>query len=225
MGTSSLNPRTILLIGTADTKSQELLYIRERILAAGAGAMIMDVGVLGMPSFTPEISNIRVAAAAGTSLETVVGLRDENEAMIRMATGAARIARQLHAGGEIHGVLALGGTMGTDLALEVTAALPLGMPKLIVSTVAYSHLIPPERLAPDLMMVLWSGGLYGLNSHCKAILNQAAGAIVGASGVALLPAPERPLVAVSSLGQSSLTYMLSLVPALEARGFAPAGLR
>ncbi len=221
MGSGSLTSRTVLLIGTADTKAQELLFIKDRIVAAGANAIIMDVGILGTPSLGAEIPNSRVATAAGTTLEAIVSLRDENEAMTIMASGAVRIARELHATGTVHGVLAIGGTMGTDLALEVTAALPVGLPKLIVSTIAYSPLIPPDRLAPDLMMVLWSGGLHGLNSHCKAILSQAAGAIVGACGSMASPAPRRPLIAVSSLGQSSLSYMLSLIPALEARGFEP----
>jgi len=99
----------------------------------------------------------------------------------------------------------------------VTAALPLGMPKFIVSTVAYSHLIPPERLAPDLMMILWAGGLYGLNSICRSILGQAAGAVLGASRVAQPLVRDRPRVAISSLGKSCLSYMLRLTPALEAR--------
>ena len=222
MGSGSLTSRTVLLIGTADTKAQELLFIRDCIVAAGANALIMDVGILGTPFFSAEIPSSRVAAAAGSSLEAIASLRDENEAMITMAAGAVRIARELHATGTVHGVLAIGGTMGTDLALEVTAALPVGLPKLIVSTIAYSPLIPPERLAPGLMMVLWSGGgLYGLNSHCKAILSEAAGAIIGACRSVLSPAPVRPLIAVSSLGQSSLSYMVSLIPGLEARGFEP----
>ena len=181
----------------------------------------MDVGILGAASFRADIPNSRVAAAAGTDLKAIASLHDENEAMVIMAAGAVRIARELHSTGTVHGVLAIGGTMGTDLALEVTAALPVGLPKLLVSTIAYSPLIPPERLAPDLMMVLWSGGLYGLNSHCRAILSQAAGAIVGACASVVPSTPDRPLIAVSSLGQSSLSYMLSLIPALEARGFEP----
>src|SRR5690606_6158751 len=123
--------------------------------------------------------------------------------------------------GQVHGVLALGGTMGTDLALDVTAALPLGMPKFIVSTVAYSHLIPPERLAPDLMMILWAGGLYGLNSICRSILSQAAGAVLGACRTVVPVQTQRPRVAVSSLGKSCLSYMVRLTPALEARGYEP----
>jgi uncharacterized protein (UPF0261 family) len=109
--------------------------------------------------------------------------------------------------------------MGTDLALDVALALPLGFPKLIVSTIAFSHLIPPERIAADLMMILWAGGLYGLNATCTAVLSQACGAIVGASRSAIRPRPERPIVALTSLGKSCLSYMVELKPQLEARGY------
>lgn len=222
MAAGSLKPRTILLIGTADTKADELLFIKGCIEAAGARAIVMDVGVLGAPPFAPEYPNSAVAAAAGTTLAAIVALGDENQAMTRMAEGAVNIASSLNATGDIHGVLALGGTMGTDLALDVTAALPLGMPKLVVTTIAYSHLIPPERLAPDLMMILWAGGLYGLNSVCKSILSQAAGAILGACGAVVAPTSGRPLVGISSLGKSCLSYMVSLTPALAARGYESA---
>jgi uncharacterized protein (UPF0261 family) len=129
-----------------------------------------------------------------------------------------RVSLELHGAGRVHGVLALGGTMGTDLALDVAAALPLGVPKFVVSTVAFSHLVPPERLAPDLMMILWAGGLYGLNSICRSILGQAAGAVLGACRTAA-PAFERPMVAISSLGKSCLRYMVTLKPELERRGY------
>jgi len=111
--------------------------------------------------------------------------------------------------------------MGTDLALDVTSALPLGMPKFIVSTVAYSHLIPADRLAPDLMMILWAGGLYGLNSVCRSILSQAAGAVMGACSAVVAPGKQRPRVAIGSLGKSCLSYMVDLNPELEKRGFEP----
>jgi len=210
---------TILLIGTADTKSDELLYLRERIEAAGAQVVLMDVGVLAPGHAHPEISNQAVAEAAGSSLAAVVATGDENQAMTLMALGAARLGAQLQLEGRIQGMLALGGTMGTDLALDVAAALPLGVPKVVLSTVAYSHLIPPERITPDLMMVLWAGGLYGLNSLCRSALSQAAGAVVGACQTAEPPLPQRPLVGMTSLGKSCLRYMVALKPALEARGF------
>ena len=211
----------ILIVGTADTKADELHFMKRCIEAEGAEALIMDVGVLGTPSFPPEVPNTAVAAAAGTTLEAIAALGDENEAMKAMAAGAVRLTLDLYREGRVHGLLALGGTMGTDLALDVTAALPLGMPKFIVTTVAYSHLIPPERLAPDLMMILWAGGLYGLNSICRSILSQAAGAVLGACSTVETPRPERPRVAIGSLGKSCLSYMVDLNPALEARGYEP----
>lgn len=73
---------------------------------------------------------------------------DENSSMTLMAHGAARLTRQLCDDGRIDAMIAIGGTMGTDLALEVALALPLGFPKLIVSTIAFSHLIPPSASPP-----------------------------------------------------------------------------
>lgn len=212
-------PSTILLIGTADTKADELLFMKQCIEAEGGAALVMDVGVLGRAPFEPEFANTDVAAAAGTTIAAIAALGDENAAMTKMAEGAVNVALKLYAQGRVQGVLALGGTMGTDLALDVTAALPLGMPKFVVSTVAFSHLIPPERLAPDLMMILWAGGLYGLNSICRSILSQASGAILGACRTVTPPHTEAPLVAISSLGKSCLNYMVTLKPELERRGY------
>jgi uncharacterized protein (UPF0261 family) len=209
----------ILVVGTADTKADELLFIKACIERQGGSGQIMDVGVLGTPAFTPEVSNHEVAAAAHSTLARVAELGDENEAMKVMAAGAVSLAVSRYRRGEVDGLLALGGTMGTDLALDVTAALPVGMPKLIVTTVAHSHLIPPDRLAPDLMTILWAGGLFGLNSICRSILSQAAGAILGACGAVERPSPDRPAVAIGGLGKSCLSYMVDLKPALEKRGF------
>ena len=211
---------TILMIGTVDTKADELRFMRRCIEQGGGRVLLMNVGVLGHAGAACEIAHTEVAAAAGRSIEAIQTLGDENAAMTLMAAGAVRIALKLQREGAIQGVLALGGTMGTDLALDVTAALPLGFPKFVISTVAYSHLIPPERLAPDLMMILWAGGLYGLNSICQSILSQAAGAVLGAcQAVAAAPVTVRPMVAISSLGKSALSYMVTLKPALEARGY------
>ena len=210
---------TILLVGTADTKSDELAFLRECMLAQGAQVRLMDVGVLAAGHAPVDIANTEVAAAAGTTLQAVVDSGDENAAMTLMARGAAVIASRLHAQGQIQGLLALGGTMGTDLALDVAAALPLGCPKVLISTVAYSHLIPPERITPDLIMVLWAGGLYGLNSLCRSALTHAAGAVVGAARAALSLRTDRPLVGMTSLGKSCLAYMVALQPALQARGY------
>ena len=209
----------ILVIGTFDTKSDELAYLRNRIEDQGARAVCMDVSVLGDPAVDVEISKQEVAAAAGSSIEQAAAAGDENSAMQIMARGAAALAEDLHSAGRIDAMVAIGGTMGTDLALDCARALPTGVPKVIVSTVAFSPLIPADRLAADVQMILWAGGLYGLNSLCRAALSQAAGSVVGAARAAIPPAGDRPVIGMTSLGSSCLSYMKLLKPALEARGF------
>lgn len=268
---------TILLVGTADTKADEIQFLRHCLQQQGGLARVMDVGVLGQPPYPvsealsddasgaavqpgvdtatpqhaaalmPDIRNADVATAAGTTLADLAALGDENAAMAGMALGAAALTRELHQAGAIDGVIVLGGTMGTDLALDVAASLPLGVPKLVISTVSFSHLIPPDRIAPDLAMMLWAGGLYGLNSVCQTLLQQAAGMVLGAARARLAnaasraeparpattqsspPTPQqaevvpalasRPLIGMTSLGKSCLRYMVALKPALQARGF------
>ncbi len=211
----------ILLIGTCDTKADEILFIRSCIEGQGGRALIMDVGVLGTPTFAPDFPNDVVAKAAGTTIPDIIALGDENLAMTKVAEGAVALTRRLYAEGRIQAMIALGGSMGTDLALDVAACLPIGVPKFIVSTIAFSHLLPPERIPADVMMILWSGGLYGLNSICRAALSQAAGAVVGAARAVVKPSGTRPKVGMTSLGKSCLSYMVHLTPALEARGYEP----
>ncbi|MCE8009247.1 Tm-1-like ATP-binding domain-containing protein [Aestuariivita sp.] len=210
---------TILIAGTYDTKDAELSYLAEVIRAQGGGVLCMDVGVLGDPDAQVDISKHDVAAAAGYGIDDVIGAEDENAAMQMMAAGASAVALEAYRAGRVQGVIVLGGTMGTDLALDICAALPLGMPKYVVSTVAFSPLLPPERIAADIQMILWAGGLYGLNSVCKSSLSQAAGAVLGAARAVEPPRFDRPLIGMTSFGKTVLRYMVRLKPALEDRGF------
>ena len=214
----SSNP-SILIIGTADTKSAEMQYLEERIKSLDVEAKVMDVGVLEGASFPVEYTNEDVARAADTTIQAIIDSGDENTAMTLMAQGAVTLAVKLYSEGAIDGMIALGGSMGTDLALDVAAALPIGVPKFVVSTIAFSPTIPPNRLSPDLMMILWAGGLYGLNAACKAVLSQAAGAVAGAARAVEKPSKDRPVVGMSSLGSSCLPYMKTLSPELERRGY------
>ena len=129
--------RTILVAWTYDTKSEELGYIVEVIRAQGGDVVSMDVSVLGDPPGRVDVSKHAVAEAGGSSIAAAVASGDENSAMQIMARGAAAVALDLYRSGRIHGVIVLGGTMGTDLALELCAALPVGVPKYVVSTVAF----------------------------------------------------------------------------------------
>jgi uncharacterized protein (UPF0261 family) len=210
--------KTILIVGTYDTKDAELRYLVDIVEGQGGAVLTMDVSVLGDPSEPCDISKHDVASEAGTTIEDVIATGDENHAMQVMAAGSALLAARLHAEGRFDGVLVLGGSMGTDLALDLTSALPIGVPKYIVSTVSFSPMIPPERLAPDVQMILWAGGLYGLNSICRASLSQAAGAVLGAAR-AREAQSGKPLIGMTSLGKTALRYMVSLKPALEERGF------
>ena len=211
--------KTILVIGTYDTKDDELHYICECIHSQGGAVLSMDVSVLGDPSQATDISKHAVAEAAGASIQEAIDSGDENHAMQIMARGAAALTASLYGEGKIDGMLVLGGTMGTDLALDCAKALPLGVPKFIVSTVSFSPLIPADRLSPDIQMILWAGGLYGLNSVCKSSLSQAAGAVLGAANAVEKPATDRPVIGMTSLGTSCLKYMKYLRDPLEKRGF------
>jgi len=211
--------KTILVIGTYDTKDEELNYLCERIINHGGKVLTMDVSVLGNPSQPTDVSKHDVASAVGKTIQDVIDAGDENQAMQIMAAGAAKLTSQLYADGKIDGMVGLGGTMGTDLVLDCCQALPLGVPKYVVSTVAFSPLIPAERLSPDIQMILWAGGLYGLNSICKSSLSQAAGAVLGAANAVEKPVRDRPLIGMMSLGSSCLRYMTLLKEPLEQRGF------
>lgn len=214
-----MSDKTILVVGTYDTKNDELNYLAERIKACGGGVLSMDISVLGDPETATDISKHDVAASAGSSIEAAIDSGDENTAMQIMAAGASKLARELYDDGKHDGCVILGGTMGTDVALDICQALPLGVPKYVVSTVSFSSLIPPNRLSADIQMILWAGGLYGLNSVCKASLSQAAGAVLGAARAVEPPLSEVPMVGMTSLGSSCLKYMKTLKPALEERGF------
>ncbi len=214
-----MTDKTILVVGTYDTKDDELNYICDRIRAQDGAVLSMDVSVLGDPSAPCDYSKHAVAEEGGSSIQAAIDSGDENTAMQIMANGAATLALRLYRDGKIDGVVVLGGTMGTDLALDVCQALPLGVPKYVVSTVSFSQLLPPERLAADIQMILWAGGLYGLNSVCKSSLSQAAGAVLGAARAVEKPKADKPLIGMTSFGKTILRYMVTLKPALEQRGF------
>ena len=214
-----MSAKTILVVGTFDTKDDELNYMASCIRNQGGTVMSMDVSVLGDSATACDISKHDIALAAGSSIQAAIDSGDENTAMQIMAKGASLKASALHNAGQIDGVIILGGTMGTDLALDVCQALPLGVPKYVVSTVSFSPLIPAERLSPDIQMILWAGGLYGLNSVCKSSLSQAAGAVLGAARAVEKPVSDKPVIGMTSLGSSCLSYMKLLKPALESRGY------
>lgn len=214
-----MTQKTILIIGTYDTKNDELDFISRKIKSLGGKTLTLDVSVLGDPQEPTDFSKHQVAEAGGSSIKEAIDSGSEHIAMNIMSKGACELARRLCDESRIDGVIILGGTMGTDLALDVCQALPIGLPKYVVSTVSFSALIPSERLSPDIQMILWAGGLYGLNAICRSSLAQAAGAVLGAANAAEPATSAKPVVGITSLGTSCLKYIKILKPALEGRGY------
>lgn len=214
-----MTEKTILIIGTYDTKNDELDFISSKIKSLGGKTVTLDVSVLGDPQEPSDFSKHQVAEAGGSSIKEAIDSGSEHIAMNIMSKGACVLARRLCDESRIDGVIILGGTMGTDLALDVCQALPIGLPKYVVSTVSFSALIPSERLSPDIQMILWAGGLYGLNAICRSSLAQAAGAVLGAANAAEPATSAKPVVGITSLGTSCLKYIKFLKPALEGRGY------
>lgn len=210
--------KRIAIIGTLDTKGVEIKYIKERIEDLGHKAIVMDVGVAGEVPFEPSVTRGQIAQAGGASLEEIIAIDNEAKSMRIMAKGASKILKELYSSDRLDGVLAVGGTVGTSLALTVMKALPIGVPKLIVSTVAFSPLVSLDLVSADLMMIQWAGGLRGLNPMCRGVLNRAVGAIIGAAEVKK-ETIKKPMVGVTSMGVHSCRYMTWLRPALEQRGY------
>ncbi len=211
--------KTILVIGTFDTKNDELVYLIDKIKEQGGDVLTMDVSVLGDTNQTIDITKHDVLTPVGETIDDIIALGEECEAFKKMSAGAAATTLRLYREGKFDGMIALGGTMGTDLALDCAQVLPIGVPKHIVSTIAGSPLIAAERMAPDMQFTLWAGGLYGLNPLCKSSLSQAAGAVLGATRAVEPPTFDRPIIGITSLGSSCLKYMKHLYPALTKRGY------
>ncbi len=211
--------KTIAIVGTLDTKGEEIRHIKEGIESRGHKALVIDGGILGEPLFPPDINREQVAEAAGTSLNGVIALGDEDKGIAMMERGAAKIAQELYSSGKLHGVIALGGTMGTWLGLGVMRTLPLSVPKLMLSTVAFTPFVTAEMVGKGQMMAECVAGLWGLNVISKAVLDTAVGAITGMIETTREINLEKPIVGITTLGSVSFRYVSQIRPQLEARGY------
>jgi uncharacterized protein (UPF0261 family) len=193
---------TVVLVGTLDTKGHEYAYLRDRLQEAGCSTLLVDTGVLGDPQVAPDIERTAVAAAAGASVEALASTQDRGAAVNSMAEGAAAVVRQLHDAGRLDGILGLGGSGGTTIATAAMRALPVGVPKLMVSTVASGDTRPYVG-AVDIAMMYSVVDIAGINRISARILRNAAAAMAGmvlAPQPAGDPASERPLVAATMFG-------------------------
>ena len=193
------NP-TVVLVGTLDTKGKEYAYLRDRIRERGVDVLVVDVGILGEPLTEPDVAREEVAAAAGADVEALADASDRATAIETMGRGAAEVVCRLHAEGRLDAIGALGGTGGTAIATQAMRALPVGVPKLMVSTVASGDATPYVG-SVDVTMMYSVVDVAGINRILARIMGNAARALAGmATGVVSLPGEERPLIVASMWG-------------------------
>jgi uncharacterized protein (UPF0261 family) len=190
---------TVLLIATLDTKGRELAYARDLIAQRGHRTLVLDAGVLGEPAFAPDLAAAEVARAGGTPIEALRAQGDRGVALAVMARGAAALALQLHAAGRVDAVFGLGGSCGTTIGTAAMRALPVGLPKVMVSTMA-SGQVAPYVGQTDITMMYAVVDVAGLNRISRRILANAAGAVAGMLEQAVPAATDRPLVAATMFG-------------------------
>ncbi|WP_020500935.1 Tm-1-like ATP-binding domain-containing protein [Sciscionella marina] len=176
---------TVALLGSLDTKGEEYMFLRERLRQAGVQVVLIDSGVLEPPTVTPDIDRATVAAAAGTSIEELLAGGDRASAVGAMGEGAGTLLAAMVAEGSVDGVLALGGSGGTDTASRAMRELPLGVPKVIVSTMASGNTRGYVGTS-DITMMYSVVDISGVNSVSAPILANAAAATAG------MAATERP---------------------------------
>ncbi len=194
--------KTIGIIVALDTKGEEAGFVRDYLAGQGLTTLVVDTGVLGEPSFAADVTRAEVAAAGGDDHAALVASGDKARAMAAMTRGAAAIAAQLHRAGKIDGLIGMGGSAGTTIGTSAMRALPVGVPKVIVSTVASGDTRPYVG-EKDITMMYSVVDVAGLNRISARILTNAAAAVAGMV-VAESPArDERPLIAASMFGNTT----------------------
>lgn len=191
----------VLLLATLDTKGVEAAFVRDRLRELGVEVRLVDCGTLAAPSVEPDVPRETVLAAAGTTLDAVRANGDRAHAVQSAARGARALALELHRRGELSGVLGLGGSAGTTIGTETMRALPIGVPKLMVSTLA-SGQVRSYVGDKDILMLNSVVDVLGINRVSRRVLSQAAHAMAGMVRFARdeAKAHDKPIVAATMFG-------------------------
>lgn len=192
---------SVHLFATLDTKGREADFVRSLLASWGVPVTLVDVGALGTPAVAADIPRERIFELAGTTIEAVRKKADRGEAVTKAAEGAARLAREAYTRGDVSGILGLGGSAGTAIATAAMKALPLGVPKVMVSTLA-SGMVRQYVGDKDIFMLNSVVDILGINRVSRQVLSQAARAM---TGLVKYPGPEpqphdKPLVAATMFG-------------------------
>ncbi|RJX24546.1 MAG: UPF0261 family protein [Dethiobacter sp.] len=215
--------KTIVLIASMDTKSEESKFVKDLLEDKGFKVVTVDLGtgLRGRPIFASDYPAEEVAGAAGTTIAEVLamgkGTQDDTAFMGRMIEGASIIVSRLYGEDKLHGILSLGGTAGTHMATAVMRSLPFGIPKVMVSTAASGD-VRNWVGTKDIVMIPSIADIVGLNWITKGSLRKAAGAVGGMVLAEEEPRSEKPLIAITTLGGTTVTAM-RFKKRLEEKGF------
>jgi uncharacterized protein (UPF0261 family) len=209
--------RTVAIIGTLDTKGADFAFVRDEIEKRGCDVLVIDTAVVGEPAFEPGVGREEVARAGGADLAKLVEVRDRGEAVGAMARGAAEVARRLYEEGRIHGIIGMGGGAGTLIGSSAMRSLPVGVPKLLVSTVASGDVAPYVGIS-DLTMMHSVVDVSGVNSISRKIYTNAAAAIAGMVQSDVTAGDDKPIIAATMFGNTTraVNHARGL---LEAQGY------
>ena len=195
--------KSVILVGALDTKGVEFRFVGDLILQQGLETIVVDFGVMGDPSFKPDVTADEVARAGGSTLSELRAKADKTFAMRTMSIGLAKVVADLHAAGRLGGILGMGGGGGTSIATAAMRSLPTGVPKLMVSTLASGD-IAPFVGSRDITMMPSVVDVAGLNSISRRIYTNAAAAIMGmVRQETPQAAEEKPLITASMFGNTT----------------------
>lgn len=209
----------IVVIATLDTKGEEAGFIRDLIVAKGHTAIVVDPGSMGTPAMAADVSRQEVALAGGESLERTLSNRDKAYAQQRMSAGLINVVLRLHGQGKVDGVIGVGGGQGTAIATAAMRALPVGIPKVMVSTVAAGKTTFGTYVGTkDIAMIHSVADIAGLNFITRKLIAQAAAAVMAMAEVKTSATGGRQLIALTQTGVTT-PGCTEIKRLLEAAGF------
>lgn len=193
--------KTVCIVGTMDTKGLEFAFIKAQIESSGVSTCVVNTGIMGEPQLAADVSADEVARKAGSSLQALREEGDRGNSVAVMAQGAAVLVAEKQAAGEIDGIISLGGSAGTTIGTTAMQAVPVGVPKIMVSTLASGDTSPYVQ-SKDICMMYSVVDIAGINRLSRQILANAAGAIVGMVNAKAPAATEadKPLIAATMFG-------------------------
>ena len=194
--------KTIAIIGALDTKGADFAFIKRLIEQRGHQVLVIDAGIVGEPGFVPDIPAAKLAEAGGSSLAALRTQADRGAAIDVMTKGAAVVARQLLDESKIDGLLGMGGSAGTIIGTSAMRALPLGFPKVMVSTLAAGDTAVYVG-AKDIVLIPSVVDVAGVNRISARVYANAVGAIVGMVETVVPAIEVRPLIAASMFGNTT----------------------